>query len=215
VAADSKAAAERANVTSPGLYTRCFVGNGGPPRVPGGNNSETQILQIPGYVVIFAQSGNDARIVPLDGRPHLPKGVGQWLGDARGRWEGNTLVVETTNFHKDRPWLNATANANWGGATDGLHLIERFTLVESGTLRYEFTVSDPTTWTRPWSIEAMIPRTDPPIYEWACHEENYGLINYAKGVKIRKAEALARGESAPQDPSGYFSDVPGLAGQGE
>ena len=215
VAADSTAAAERANVTSPGLYTRCFVGNGGPPRVPGGNNSEAQILQIPGYVVIFAQSGNDARIVPLDGRPHLPKGVGQWLGDARGRWEGNTLVVETTNFHPDRPWLNATANANWGGSTDGLNLVERFTLVAPQTLRYEFAVSDPATWTKPWSLEAMIPRTNPPIYEWACHEENYGLINYAKGMKIRKAEALARGEPAPQEPSGYFTDVPGAAGPNE
>jgi hypothetical protein len=176
------AAAEREkgiDVTSTGLYTRCVTGNGGPPRVPGGVTAESQIVQTPGYVVILIQSNNDVRIIPLDGRPHLPKGVGQWLGDARGRWEGNTLVVETTNFHKDR---------NWRGSRDGMKLVERFTMVGPNTLRYEFTVDDPSTWTRPWSIDSLLPKIDPPIYEFACHEQNYGLINWTTGSQIREAE---------------------------
>jgi len=190
------AAAERAkgvDVTSTGLYTRCITGNGGPPRVPGGVTAESEIVQTPGYVVILIQANNDVRIIPLDGRPHLPSSVGLWLGDARGHWEGTTLVVETTNFHKDR---------NWRGSTDGLTLVERFTLVGPKTLRYEFTVTDPSTWTRPWSIDSLLPKIDPPIYEFACHEQNYGLINWARGSQIREAEAAGRGQPAqPAQPS--------------
>ena len=180
------AARERAkgvDVTSPGLYTRCITGNGGPPKVPGGVTAESQIIQTPGYVLIVIQSNNDARIIPLDGRPHLPSSAGQWLGDARGHWEGNTLVVETTNFHKDR---------NWRGSTSGMKLVERYTLVGPRALRYEFTVSDPATWTRPWSIDSLLPRIEAPIYEFACHEQNYGLINWATGSQIREAEAAGR-----------------------
>jgi hypothetical protein len=129
------------------------------------------------------QANNDTRIIPLDGRPHLPQSVGLWLGDARGYWESNTLVVETTNFHKDR---------NWRGSRDGLKLVERFTLVGPKTLRYEFTVSDPTTWTKPWSTDSLLPKIDAPIYEFACHEQNYGLINLAIGSQIREAEAGRR-----------------------
>ena len=180
------AAADRAkgvDVTSTGLYTRCITGNGGPPRVPGGVTAESEIVQTPGYVVIVIQANNDARIIPLNGSPHLPQSVGLWLGDARGHWEGNTLVVETTNFHKDR---------NWRGSRDGMKLVERFTLVGPKTLRYEFTVSDPTTWTKPWSIDSLLPKIDAPIYEFACHEQNYGLINWAIGSQIREAEAGRR-----------------------
>ena len=162
------------------LYTRCITGNQGPPRLPFNHDSESQILQTPGYVVMFMQANGDVRIIPLDGRPHLPQNVGQWLGDARGHWEGNTLVVETTNFHPER---------NWRGSTDGLKLVERFTLVDPKTIRYEFTVDDPATWTRPWSVESPLPRIEPPIYEWACHEQNYGLMNVVKGAQAREAEA--------------------------
>jgi hypothetical protein len=184
------AAASRArgtDVTTPGFYTRCVTGNGGPPRIPGGVTAESQIVQTPGYVVMIAQSNSDVRIIPLDGRPHLPKGVGQWLGDARGHFEGTTLVVETTNFAKERVWR---------GATDGMHLVERFTLVGPKTLRYQFTVEDPSTWTRPWSIDSLLPKIDPPIYEFACHEQNYGLINWATGSIIREKEAAASGQTA-------------------
>jgi hypothetical protein len=136
---------------------------------------------------MLAQSNNDVRIIPLDARPHLPKTVGQWLGDARGHWEGATLVVETTNFSAER---------NWRGSTDGMNLVERFTLVGPKTLRYQFTVTDPTTWTKPWSIDSLLPKIDPPIYEFACHEQNYGLINWATGTLIREKEAAQSGQTA-------------------
>ena len=178
--------ARGADVTTPGPYTRCITGNGGPPRIPGGVTAEAQILQTPGYVVMISQSNQDVRIIPLDGRPHLPKTVGQWLGDARGRWEGTTLVVETTNFNQ----------RNWRGSNEGMHLVERFTLVGPETLRYQFTVTDPTTWTRPWSIDSVLPKIDPPIYEFACHEVNYGLINWATGTQIREKEAAQSGQIA-------------------
>jgi hypothetical protein len=165
------------------LYTRCITGNQGPPRLPFNHDSESQILQTPGYVVMLMQSNNDARIIPLDGRPHLPQNVGQWLGDPRGHWEGNTLVVETINFHKER---------NWRGSGDGLKLVERFTLVDPKTIRYEFTVDDPTTWVRPWSVESPLPRIEPPLYEFACHEQNYGLMNTVKGAQVREREAAAQ-----------------------
>jgi hypothetical protein len=183
------AAASRArgvDVTTPGLYTRCITGNGGPPRIPGGVTAESQIVQTPGYVVMISQSNNDVRIIPLDGRPHLPKTVGQWLGDARGHWEGTTLVVETTNF----------TQRNWRGSNDGMHLVERFTLVGPKTLRYQFTVNDPTTWTRPWSIDSLIPMIDPPIYEFACHEQNYGLINWTTGSQVTEKAAAQGGQTA-------------------
>jgi len=165
------------------LYTRCITGNQGPPRLPFNHDSESQILQAPGYVVLILQSNNDVRIIPLDGRPHLPQNVGLWLGDARGHWEGNTLVVETTNFHHER---------NWRGSSDGMKLTERFTLVDPKTIRYEFTVDDPATWVRPWSVESVLPRIEPPLYEFACHEQNYGLMNVVKGAQVREAEAAAR-----------------------
>jgi hypothetical protein len=186
-AAAAAAKARGADVTTPGLYTRCITGNGGPPRIPGGVTAESQIVQTPGYVVMVSQSNNDVRIIPLDGRPHLPTTVGQWLGDARGHWEGATLVVETTNFSAER---------NWRGSTNGMHLVERFTLVNPKTLRYQFTVEDPTTWTRPWSIDSLLPKIDPPIYEFACHEQNYGLINWTTGTQIREKEAAQSGRTA-------------------
>ena len=132
---------------------------------------------------MILQSNNDVRIIPLDGRPHLPQNIGLWLGDARGHWEADTLVVETTNFHHER---------NWRGSTDGMKLTERFTLVDPKTIRYEFTVDDSTTWVRPWSVESVLPRIEPPLYEFACHEQNYGLMNVVKGAQAREAEAAAR-----------------------
>jgi hypothetical protein len=116
----------------------------------------------------------------------LSANIRDWQGDARGRWEGNTLVVETTNFNDRSP---AT---NYQGSTDKLQLIERFTLINPSTIRYEFTVSDPTTWTRPWSAESLLPRIQPPLYEFACHEQNYGLINVVKGAQAVEAERAAQ-----------------------
>ena len=183
-------------------YTRCILGNGATPLVRGGNlggqgssggvTAEALLFQSPGYLTIVTQSNNDVRIIPLDGRPHLRETVRQWYGDARGRWEGNTLVVETTNFNDRSP---AT---NFQGSTDALHLVERFTRIGPNTIRYQYTMTDPKTWTRPWSVEAEIPRIDPSvIFEFACHEQNYGVINVVTGTQIReREEAAARGGSA-------------------
>jgi len=160
-------------------YTRCITGNQGPPRLPFNHDSESQIQQVPGYVLIITQSNNDVRIVPTDGRPHAPSQVRSWLGDSRGRWEGNTLVVETVNFHPDRIWR---------GATGDMKLVERFTRVDHETLSYEITVTDPKTWTQPWTAEVPWPRIEPPLYEFACHEQNYGVINVVTGAQIRATE---------------------------
>jgi hypothetical protein len=123
---------------------------------------------------------NDARIIPLDGRPHLPASIRQWKGDSRGRWEGNTLVVDTTNFRDD---------SGFRGATASLHLVERFTRAGPDTLLYEFTVEDPATWTKPWSAVLPMNRTEGPIFEYACHEGNYGMVNILTGARAQeKAE---------------------------
>jgi hypothetical protein len=178
-AAAKKLDPQTAVSTLPNLYTRCITGNQGPPRLPFNHDSESQIFQMPGYVLIMTQSNTDVRIVPLDGRPHLPQQVRPWLGDSRGRWEGNTLVVDTTNFHPDRIWRGATGN---------LHLIERFTRVDQDTISYQITVSDPATWSRPWTAEIPWPRIEPPLFEFACHEQNYGVINVVTGAQIRATE---------------------------
>ncbi len=178
------------------LYTRCVTGNNAGPMLRGGQpgtdsaagaagvTAEAQLFQAPGYATLIMQSNSDARIIPLDGRQHLPSNVRNWLGDSRGRWEGNTLVVETTNF--------IAPGTNFFGATEALKLVERFTLAGPNTLRYEFTLDDPATWTRPWTAETLLPRIDPPLYEFACHEQNYGLMNVVKGAQIREAEAAAK-----------------------
>ena len=178
-------------VNNRGLYERCVTGNQGPPRLPGNHDAESQIQQTPGYVILIMQSNSDVRIIPTDGRPHLPSTVRKWLGDSVGHWEGNTLVVDTTNFHPDREWR---------GSTSGMHLIERLTITDPKTLKYEFTVEDATTWTRPWSAEVVWPRIEPGIYEFACHEQNYGLMNVVKGAQIRAREASGR--PAPETPEG-------------
>jgi len=179
-------------------YTRCIIGQTAVPLVQGGNpganpedlaasvTAEALFFQSPGYMTIVHQSNNDVRTIPLDGRPPLPSSIRHWWGDARGRWEGNTLVVETTNF-KDR-----TPAPNMYGSSDALRVVERFTRIAPNTIRYEYTLTDPNTWTRPWSAEADLPRVEPMvIYEFACHEQNYGVINVVRGAQIREREADA------------------------
>lgn len=189
------------------LYTRCVLGLGAIPLVRGGMpgadsaaaaagvTAEAFFFQSPGYLTIVMQSNNDVRIIPTTGKPHVPSQVRQWLGDSRGHWEGNTLVVETTNFFDPKP---AT---NFLGSTDQIQLVERFTRVGPNTMRYQYTVSDPKTWTRPWSVDTTMPRIDPSmIYEFACHEQNYGLINVVTGTQIRYREGTRdlRGNGAPE-----------------
>ena len=180
-------------------YTRCIIGLGAVPLIQGGNpganpedlaasvTAEALLFQSPGYVTIVHQSNNDVRIIPLDERPHVPSSIRHWFGDARGRWEGNTLVVETTNF-KDR-----APAPNMYGTSDSLRIVERFTRIAPNTIRYEFTLTDPNTWTRPWSAQADLPRVEPTVmYEFACHEQNYGMINVIRGAQIREREAAGR-----------------------
>jgi hypothetical protein len=188
------------------FYTRCIMGNaGGGPLVRGGNpdaesrvgseagvTAEVQIAQSPGYVVIITESGYDARIVPLDGRSHLPQTMRTWWGDSRGRFDGNTLVIETTNFNDKKP------GTNYQGSTENMKMVERFTLINPKTIKYEYTIDDPHTWTRPWSVEALIPRIDPPLYEFACHEQNSGMMNVVKGAQIREKEAIEQGRPIVQ-----------------
>jgi hypothetical protein len=199
--ADARAAARARNPnvsvsTLDNWYTRCISGLGTGPMVQGGSDksvnaaetagvtSEAQFFQSPGYVVLITQSDSDARIIPLDRSPHLSSEVRTWLGDARGHWEGDTLVVESTNYiQPGRYFMGATANTK---------LTERFSMVGPNTMRYSFTMDDPATWTRPWSAETFYPRIEPPLYEFACHEENYGLINLVRGSQVREREADAK-----------------------
>jgi hypothetical protein len=163
---------------SRGIQERCLVwGNEGPPMLPPGYNSYLQIVQAPGHVAILQEMIHDARIVRLGGGPHLPQNVRGFLGDSVGRWEGDTLVVDTTNF---------TEKINFRGSRENLHVVERFTLVDEKTIRYEFTVDDPSTWTKPWSAEMPLVRDKGPIYEYACHEANYGMANNLKGARAKE-----------------------------
>ncbi len=142
---------------------RCITW-GVPQTRPDNYTSYYQIVQSPGYVVLFMETIHDARIIPLDGRPHLPQSMRTWNGDSRGRWEGPTLVVDTTNF---------SSKANFMGSAEGLHLIERFTRIAPDEIRYEMTIEDLTTWTKPWTAVLRLKQTQDKIYEVACHEGNF------------------------------------------
>ena len=161
---------------------RCLLWpQAGPPMLPDAYNNNYWIVQTADYVMISIEAIHDVRIIPLDGpmdgRPHLEQSIRQWMGDPRGRWEGNTLVVDTTNFSDATNFRNAGRN---------MHLTERFTLTDPDTLLYEFTVDDPTTFTRPWSAAIPMVRTAGPIYEYACHEGNYGIANVLSGARAQE-----------------------------
>jgi len=161
------------------LGERCITGfNSGPPMLPAAYNMNVQIFQTADHVVLLNEMVHNARIIPLDGSSHGP--VPQWTGVSRGYWEGDTLVVETKNFLRETSFRNSTEN---------LHLTERIQRLNEGTLLYTFTVTDPTTWTRPWTVELPMRLSDLPIYEYACHEGNYGMEGTLSG-----ARAIERGE---------------------
>lgn len=169
-----------------GLSERCLTF--GVPRIGGinsGYNSYYQIFQTRDYVAINNEMYHESRLIPLDGRPHLPSSVRPWLGDSRGRWEGDTLVVDTTNF---------SPKSNYLGARENLHVIERFTRTGPDTVKYEVTVEDPTTWTKPWSAWVSWKHSKEPIYEVACHEGNYGMAGILSGARAEEkaAEAAAK-----------------------
>ena len=162
-----------------GVSERCLLGfNSGPPMTPSVYNNNMQLFQTADHVVILNEMVHNARIVPLDGRAPLPDGLRQWVGDSRGSWEGDTLVIVTTNFLRE---------TSFGGSSAGLHLVERISRVDADTLRYEFTVSDPTTWAAPWSARVDMTRTDEPLYEYACHEGNYSMASSLSGARALEA----------------------------
>jgi len=163
------------------LSVRCInMDRNGPPMLAGAYNNNYQIVQGPGYVMILVEMLHDARIIPVDNRPQLPANLHQLEGSSRGHWEGETLVVETTNF------TNKTA---FQGSSEKMRLVERFTRLAEDTIRYQFTVEDPATWTRPWSAEVPWKKTVGPIFEHACHEGNYGLANTLAGARAEEKRA--------------------------
>lgn len=157
----------------------------GVPRLGGrygaGDYGYYQIVQTPGYLLLYMETGHEARIIPLDGRPHIPDSVRPWSGDSRGRWDGQTLVIETANF---------SPRSNFMGSAAGLHLVERLTRVSADTIHYEMTLSDPTTWTKPWTAEMPLKQSTENLYEWACHEGNFhimtGMLSAARAQEQQK-----------------------------
>ena len=147
------------------LQERCITRGLPEVTLPGPYNNNMQIVQTPGYVLIFTEMIHDARVVPMDGRPHNSPNLRSWMGDSRGRWEGDTLVVDTINF---------TDRTNFRGSGANLHLVERFTRIDADTIEYRFTLDDPTTWTTPWTVAYPIVKTDGPTSGFACHEELRG-----------------------------------------
>ena len=161
---------------------RCITA--GVPRLGGrygaGDFGYYQIFQTPGYVVLFNEVIHEARIIPLDGRPHAPQTVRAWDGDSIGRWDGKTLVVDTTNF---------SPNSNFMGSAEGLHLVERFTRIAENEIRYEITVDDPATWTKPWTAMIRLRQSQEKIYEFACHEDNLPLVAILTGARAEEKAA--------------------------
>ena len=161
-----------------GLQARCITGfNSGPPMTPGGYNNNMQLFQTPNTVVIFNEMNHNTRVIPLDGRPHVDLDL--WAGDARGHWEGDTLVVETKSFLRETSFMR-------GGSTRDLELVERFKRESNEVLLYEVTVSDPSTWSAPWTYQVPMQLNPDPIYEYACHEGNYGMETILRGARQRE-----------------------------
>jgi hypothetical protein len=158
------------------LQERCLIYHGVPP-LPSGYNNTYEIFQAPGYVSILDENIHDVRSIPLDGRPHLPRGIRQWNGNSIGHWEGETLVVETTNY-------DPRTTFRFPVAPETLRAVERFTRVAPDRIDYRFTIDDPATYTRPWT--AVLPMTNLPdyvIFEYACHEGNYAISNILNGAR--------------------------------
>ena len=166
------------------LAERCITwGNDGPPIMPVGYNNNLDILQGPGVVVVRNEMVHAARMIPVDAaRPHVGSKIRQWSGDSRGHWEGATLVVETTNYNDKIKFRNSTP---------ALKVTERFTRVDADTIDYQYTIDDPDTWTRPWTVALPLRKVPGPIYEYGCHEGNYGLPNILRAQRVEDARASA------------------------
>jgi len=176
------------------ISDRCIVWeSAGPPIVPRGYNNLFQIFQNEDYVVVVLEMNHDARVIPLDGRARIDDRIVQYLGDARGHWDGDTLVVETRNFNDQ---IHFDSQLKFSGTSEALVVTERFTLQGEDRFLYEFTVDDPKTWVRPWSGEVPVQRTEGPMFEFACHEGNYGLANTLSGARADERKAQATEEAA-------------------
>jgi hypothetical protein len=163
------------------LDDRCIIMAGpGPPMMDAAYNSNYQIVQAPGYVMILTEMIHDVRVIPLDGRPQPSEKVRQWMGVSRGRWEGDTLVIETTNFNGKNPFR---------GSTENMKVVERLRRASDDTIEYNFTIEDKSMWERPWSAEALMRKTSGPLFEHACHEGNYGLYNTLVGARLEEQHA--------------------------
>jgi hypothetical protein len=166
------------------LRERCILGdNAGPPMLPTVYNNNFQIVQTSDHIAILSEMIHDVRVIPLDGRPHLPPAIRQWFGDSRGHWEGDTLVVDTTNF---------TDQTHFRGSDRNMHLVERFKRVSPGMILYQFTVEDPTAFTKPWSAEVPMIAVNEPIYEYACHEGNEGLEGILRGARAEEKARVSK-----------------------
>jgi hypothetical protein len=170
------------------LPDRCLMfSQSGPPMIPGNYNDLYQIVQTPEYISILAEMGNQARVIPLDGSAHLPQNVQEWMGDSRGHWEGNTLVVETTNF---RIGDRSRFGVQYEGMTDkNLHITERFTRTSPDSILYRATIDDPTVYTKPWTMEVSLEKSEGPVFEFACHEGNRGLAGVLAGERAQERRA--------------------------
>lgn len=181
-----------------GLSERCLVGfNAGPPLTPSAYNNNLRIVQTPDHIVLVTEMIHDARVVPLDGRPRLPDHIERWSGDSRGRWEGDTLVVVTKNFTGKKPTFQLPSNLETAttsgavGSAANMTLTERFTLTAPGRIRYEYTVDDPSTFVRPFTVAIPLKATAQQMYEYACHEGNYAVPGMLKGARLLEAEEAA------------------------
>ena len=195
MAARAEARGRNAGPEDRDVDERCILGfNSGPPMIPGAYNNFVQLFQIPGYVAIFNEMVHDVRLIPLDDRPPLPSQIRQWMGASRGRWEGDTLVVETRNFRNLGTAHPAPNMALLEALGPQLDLVERFSRFDAGTLLYQFTINDSTAWTKPWTAEMTMTKSEDALYEYACHEGNYGLSNILAGAR---ADARAAGVVKP------------------
>ena len=183
-----RAAANTENPEDLALNVRCLLyASAGPPMVPGPYNNIIEFIQTPKYIVIVNEMIHDARIIPMDGRPHGT--MRQLLGDSRGHWEGATLVVDTVNF---------TEKSGFRGSTENLHVVERFTRVDDNTIDYRYTVEDPHTWARPWTAELPMTRENGLMYEYACHEGNY--LSMLGILMVARDQEKNQSSQSPQSP---------------
>jgi hypothetical protein len=175
------------------LTERCILFGATVPMLPEPYNNNYRIVQSPGYVTILVEMNHDARVIPLDARPHLSPRVQQWIGDSRGRFEGSTLVVETRNLKFNEKSRFGVGYLN-GLSDENLRVVERFTRTDANTLMYQATIEDPTVFVRPWTVEISMDRTEGPLFEVACHEGNYGMFNILSG---HRAEEKTRAVKVP------------------